>query len=388
MNVVMDSVGFPRMYKERGEKRDFLPSLFNKLSKYSTLSIFTEEGYGAGIGICREEYERANPRVMFAKHEEVYGRDMVVVLRAPEDEEIRLMKEGAVLVSMLHYDTRPLRNKLLKEKGIFCFSMDSMTDDNNNRMLVNYRGTSRAGVSAAFNELKSRMPEFYSPKRRPINVTIIGMGAVGLNAAKAFEELSDKEFYDANREVRGAVINMFPRSVTKDLEILKECFKKTDILVDASRRMNASETIVPNYLISYLPEHAIILDLTADPYNDKIDPIQVKGIEGIPTGNLDKYIIETDDGIYDTLPSSVESTHRRVVISCNAWPGVEPWECMDVYGEQIFPFLEVLLQKGPPALDINSENLHERTLVRSSLDYYLGNHGGGRLPVLEGGVEE
>lgn len=385
--MAIRSIGFPKMYKEKGEKRDFLPALFDKLSKYDGLSIFLEEGYGSGMGICREEYENANPKAVFAAHEEVYSRDMVVVLRAPEDEEIRLMKRGAVLVSMLHYDTRPLRNKLLKEKGIFCFSMDSMTDDNNNRMLVNYRGTSRAGARVAFNELKKRMPDFYSPLRRPINITIIGMGAVGLNAAKAFEEFSDKEFFENNKEVAGTAISMLPRSVTKDLGYLEGCLKETDILVDASRRFNPAEIIVPNHLISYLPEHAIILDLTADPYNDKIDPMQVKGIEGIPTGNLDKYIIETDDEIYETLPSGIKTTHRRVVVSCNAWPGVEPLECMNVYGEQIFQFLEVLLNKGPLALDSGSENLYERALVRSSLDYYLKSCDEDRLPVLQGGVK-
>jgi alanine dehydrogenase len=369
--VVFETVGFPRMHKEEGERRDFLPSLFARLGKFNDLQLFIEEGYGKGMGLDKSDYIAANARIRFTGHDEVYKKDLVIVLRAPEDEEIQAMKEGAVLVSMLHYDTRPLRNKLLKQKGIICFSMDGITDDNGNRMLVNYRGTSRAGARVAFNELKRRMPDFYSRSRRPIHITIIGMGAVGLNAAKAFEEFSDREFFDDNRETPGVIINMFPRNITKDKSVLEQYFKETDILVDASKRVDPSEIIVPNSLISLLPEHAIILDLTADPYNDKVDPMQVKGIEGIPTGNLDKYVIETDDEIYSTLPCGIDTTHRRVVVSCNAWPGVEPEECMSVYEEQIFPFLEVLLQKGPSALDINSENLYERALVRASLDYYL-----------------
>lgn len=369
--MTIRSIGFPRMHKEKGEKRDFLPKLFSDLKKLEGVEIFLEKGYGEAMGFTAEDYTAVNPGIKFVSHQEVYKKDMVVVLRTPEEQEIRMMKRGAVLVSMLHYDTRPLRNKLLQEQGIIPFSMDSMTDDKNNRMLVNYRGTSRSGVRVAFNQLKKRMPDFYSPSRRPIYITIIGMGAVALNAAKAFEEFSDAEFFYKNKEVAGVVIRMLPRNITKDKELLKAILKETDILVDASKRMDPSEIIVPNSFIDLMPEYAIILDLSADPYNDKVTPIQVKGIEGIPTGTLDKYVIEPDDELYSTVPEGVSSGNRRLVVSCNAWPGVDPQECMGIYGEQILPFLKVLIGKGPDSLSIQSDNLYERALVRASLKYFI-----------------
>lgn len=366
------AIGFPRMHKERGERRDFLPALCGNMKKLNDIEIFLEEGYGEGMGLSPDDYTRVYPDVRFASRDEVYKKDMIVVLRAPSDAEILKMKPGSVLISMLHYDTRSLRNKLLKQQGIICFSMDAMTDDKNNRMVVNYRGTSRSGARVAFTELKKRMADFYSPLREPLQVTIIGMGAVGLNAAKAFEELSDAEFFDKNWEVPGLSVRMLPRNITKSKELLKTILSKTDILVDASKRADPSEIIVPNSLLSFLPGHAIILDLTADPYNEKVVPMQVKGIEGIPTGTLDKYVIEPEDEVYHTIPAGIVSEHRRVVVSCNAWPGVDPLECMIVYGEQIFPFLQVLIEKGPYSLSIDSDNLYERSLVRSSLEYFLG----------------
>lgn len=365
------SIGFPRMHKEKGERRDFLPELFKNLLCYSDIEIVLEEGYGSAMGFSKEDYLSQNPRIKFVKHEEAYEKDMVIVLRAPEEYELDYMRRGAVLVSMLHYDTRASRNELLKRKGLACFSMDSLTDDKGSRMLVNYYGTSSAGVKVAFNELKKRMKNFYSADRRPINVSIIGMGAVGLNAAKALELLSDREFLDNNGEVPGLLIRMLPRTITKDERILRELFADTDILVDASKRITTSEYIVRNSLISCLPEHAVILDLSADPYNVNVHPMQVKGIEGIPTGTLDKYVIQPNDDAYNYIPDGVESTHRRLVVSCNAWPGVEPEECMAVYGEQILPFIRVLLSKEPDQLDIKSESLYERALVRASLDYFL-----------------
>lgn len=365
------SIGFPRIISEKGERRDFLPTLFEYLSKYKDTQIYLERNYGGNMGFSHDNYLSKNPNIKFVSHDETYEQDLIIVLKAPTEDEIRVMKNGSILVSMLHYDTRPHRNKLLIKQGVKCFSMDSMTDNNNNRIVVNYYGTSRPGTKIAFYELRNRMKDFYSKTRKPIRVTIIGMGGVGLNCARAFEEFSDKEFLKS--DIPGVTVTMLPRSITKDIELLEEIMKDTDILVEASKRTDTSKVIIPNSLISSLPEHAIILDLTADPYDESISPIQVKGIEGIPTGNLEKLVIETDDELYDSIPKHLDSTHRRVVISCNAWPGVEPIDSMSIYENQLKGFIDILLKKDPFSLDINSEDLYEGSLVRASLDFFIND---------------
>jgi len=123
-------------------------------------------------------------------------------------------------------------------------------------------------------------------------------------------------------------------------------------------------------LISKLPTHGVILDLSADPYNDMIEPIQIKGIEGIPTGTLDNYIIHPEDKLYNTIPEVVNTENRRLVISCNAWPGVDPIDCMKIYGEQIYDFIVLFIEKEVNELRLDSKNIYERSLVRASLDYF------------------
>ncbi|SES89608.1 alanine dehydrogenase [Natronincola peptidivorans] len=368
--MAIKSIGFPRMHKEESERRDFLPEIFKKIQEYKDTEICLENGYGEAMGFKEEDYLKAHPKIKFQQHQEVYKKDMVIVLRAPIEEEIRLMKKGSVLFSMLHYETRELRNQLLRELGIKGISMDGLVDDKNKRMLVNFRGTSRSGVRIAIEELKKKMPDFYGGKRKPICASLIGFGDVGIYAAKALGEFSNIEFSNEKRKASGIITKVLPSSVTKDMGVMEKILEKTDILVDASRRKDASQIIVPNKLVGKLPEHAVILDLSADPYNDKIKPMQVKGIEGIPTGTLDKYIIHPDDKLYDTIPKTINTENRRLVISCNAWPGVDPIECMKIYGEQIYDFLSVLLEKEIGSLKVNSKNLYERALVRATLDYF------------------
>lgn len=364
----IQTIGFPKMYAQ-GEKRDFLPELFGKLNEFSHINIYIERDYGKGMGLCHQDYLNENSNLKFVSHYEAYEQDLVVVLKAPEEAAINQMKEGSALISMLHYDTRPKRNQLLKSKRLVCYSMDSMVDDRENRMVVNFWRTAMSGARAAFNKLKKTMKDFYSTERKPINVSIIGFGNLGISAVRAFSKLSYEEFKDI--KAAGILVKILSRSITRDFEALKSILTKTDILVDASRRGDSCKVIVPNELIAYMPDHSIILDLTADPYDHRVKPICQKGIEGIPTGNLNHYIIEKDDKLYESIPREVDKRNRRVVVSCNAWPGVYPVESMKVYGNQIYPFISVLLEKGPSLLSMDSHNSYERALLRSSLDFYF-----------------
>lgn len=364
---IVRSMGFPKMHKEESEKRDFLPGFFCDLASYNT-EIILEKGYGERLGFTEKDYIACNKSIRFAEPEDVYKCDMIIVLRCPEVEEINLIERGSILISMLHYETRETRNLLFKEKGINCFSMDAMTNDQNERILVNYKGTSRAGSRIAFEELKRRTENFSLLDKDVVKVSIIGAGAVAANSAKAFEEFGDNEFLGSEK---GLIIQMLPRTITQNESFLSNILKDTDILVDASKRPDPSKYIIKNSLLERLPKHSIILDLSADPYNTSIEPIQVKGVEGIPTGSLDKYVIEPDDYMYTEVPKKVESQARRVVVSCNAWPGVDAKDCMELYGKQLLPFIDVLLSKGLDELDMNSRNMYERSLVRSSLDHYF-----------------
>lgn len=367
----MITLGFPRMHKEQNEKRDFLPDFFRRL-KSENAEFFLEEGYGSAMGITDEEYLNANKNIKFVSNIECYKKDIIVVLRSPEFKEIDYMKDGSTLLSMLHYPTRATRVQRLKEKNIFGVSMDSLRNDFLERIVVNYNGTSGNGVEMAFQELSKTMKNFYSKDRDTIKVTIIGMGMVGLYAAKAAGKYGNLELNRKMNEIgaKGIIVNMLPRSITSDREELIKILKETDILVDASTRDNPSSYIITNDLISYLKPHAVILDLTADPYLVDINPIQVKAIEGIPTGTLDKPIIYPEDSIYNSIPERVNKDNRRVVVSCNAWPGIKPKECMHLYGMQLFPILQQIIRLDRNEFMDSSDDYFIRAIYRGTIEYF------------------
>lgn len=367
----MITLGFPRMHKEENEKRDFLPDFFQRL-KVEKGEFYLEKGYGSKMGISEEEYLKANENIKFVSKEECYKQKIVVVLRSPEFDEIDIMEDGSTLVSMLHYPTRPTRVERLKSKNIFGVSMDSLRNDFSERIVVNYNGTSGNGIEMAFEELSKSMKDFYSKDREVINVTIMGMGMVGLYAARAAGKYGNKDLNNkmAGLRTKGIKVTMLPRTITGDKEEIIKELKKADILVDATTRDDASKFIIENELIAHLKPHAIILDLTADPYLVDTNPIGVKAIEGIPTGTLDKPVIYPEDEIYNTIPKEVKTHNRRTVVGCNAWPGIKPEECMYLYGMQLFPIVQQLIRLDRNDFSLENDDFFNRAIYRATIEYF------------------
>lgn len=141
------------MDKEKGEKRDFLPDFFKKLNGYD-VPIFLEKGYGEKLGYSPSEYLNVNENITFVERKTVFKQDLVIVIRVPEVESLELMESNSGLLSMLHYDTRPVLLEKLKENEIQSFSLDSIVNDQNQRLMVSYEMTAFGGIHTAFTEMK------------------------------------------------------------------------------------------------------------------------------------------------------------------------------------------------------------------------------------------
>jgi len=364
------TISFPRMHKETAEKRDFLPTLFGKIGRMSDVKILVERGYGSAMGYTEKDYLSMNPALAFSDSpEELYQQDMVIVVRAPDEDMIKTMKRGTILFSMLHYDTRPVRNRILRKAGIHCYSMDALKDDEGHRLFVNFTGTSFSAVRVAMQEFKREHSRLPSRSGGILKTAVVGCGQVGQTAIRAFQKFGDTEY--ASTGFPGMLITALPRSVIGNKGEMESILAKTDILVDASGRKDPSEIILDNRMLGLLPEHSIILDIAADPYNAEADPPSVKAFEGVPYGTLENYVIRENDPVYESIPLFVDTTNRRLCISCNAWPGFEPERCMKRYENQLMPFLRVILGKDPSAISETGDSIFERALAKATLSHFI-----------------
>lgn len=369
---VPKTIGFPRMRNEMGEKRVFLPEFIHHLAELGA-QVCIEDGYGARSGFRYEDYKQANPDIHLCGREDVYQQDAVLILRSPLPEEFQLVKSGTTLISMLHFPTRPIRVARLKKLGIKAISLDSITNDDNIRLVENMKAVAWNGLEASFDWLEKRWPGLIKPDKKPIQVLIIGTGMVGKHAVDAATKLGNVERNNDHIASNGlgAVALSIGRSISSNASTMKMLFGQTDILVDATQRRNPNKPVIPNEWIAWLPEHAVLVDLAVDPYTLNADPPVVRGIEGIPQGNLDQYVFPADDPKWDELvPESIPSKHRRTAVTCYSWPGVHPEACMRHYAKQLQPLMYHLFKKGYDGISIFGDYF-ERALYRGTLKAFL-----------------
>ncbi len=365
--------GLPRMHKEAGERRDFLPTLVGKLTDRGA-QVLVERGIGSGMGFRDQDYASLSRLVRVVTNREAFGADVILTLRCPDESEFSKLRRGALLFAMLHFPTRPKRVRLLLDLGLEAIGMDTITDDQGRRLVEDLQAVAWNGLEAAFDALARTWPELEDPARRPVRVTIMGAGGIGKHAVEAATKFGNLERNARFMELGlpGVEVVTVGRNLTTNRDYLRERLRVSDVVVDATQRDDPARPLVPNAWIADLPEHAVICDLVVDPYLLDEDPQTVRGIEGIPQGNLDGWVFAPDDPGWDALPEGVPAEHRRTVVSCYSWPGVHPVPCMEQYGMQLAPLLEELIRAG--GMDgLRAEgSYHERALHRASLRAWVG----------------
>lgn len=370
------SVGFPIMREEPAEKRAFLPAFTRKLTEIG-FEVFLEEGYGNSLEITFDEYKHKNPFIHSASREETFNKDYVLILRSPSKSEYPLLGKNSCLISMLHYHTRPARIALIKELGMKTISLDSIVDDFNLRLVENMKAVAWNGLETAFSHFSKNNPALLKTDNAPWRVLVIGSGVVGKHAVDAATKFGRRERNATHMEQGGAgvIVQLIGRNITSHPDQIRALLKNTDVLVDATQRYDPSQPIIRNEWLAHLPHHAVIVDLSVDPYTLDTHPPVVKGVEGIPQGNLDKYVFELDDPQWhETIPSEIPTQNKRLTVSCYSWPGIHPEACMRHYGQQIRRLMRVLHTKNYDTL--SPDGLYfERALYRARVDSFIDRQG-------------
>ncbi len=365
----MRTVGLPLMHKEPGERRDFLPEFITRLDEDGASEIVLEHGYGSGMGIAEQEYRNASPKVRFADYDSCLSQELVVVLRCPSENVFERLPKGGILLSMLHFPTRPGRVEKLLKLGVHGVSLDGLVDDRGRRFVENLQSVGWNGVREAFKEIAKLHPCFEDPGRRPIRATVLGAGAVGSHAITAATRYGDPKLRESMvaRSVPGVEVTVIDYDLTGIESYMLDRLGATDLLIDATQRPDPTSPVIPNPWLEALPQKAVMVDLSVDPYDFSTDPPQVKGIEGVPEGSLDQWIFHPDDPAYDRIDPRIDTTNRRVALSCYSWPGIYPRDCMELYGTQIAPMTRVLLERDIDELDENSSCMFERAVARAEV---------------------
>ena len=262
---------------------------------------YVEKGVGLGIGVSDESYEKAGAKVVSRK--EVYSCDLVVRLKEPHEEELKLMKPGSTIFSMLHLPGQPWLKELLDKYKINGISMAEVKDSLGRRRIECLEDTGRLGMEKGF-ELWEGDPE-------KCVVKVMGYGNVAWGAIRAA----------ARKFAKVTILNK------KDIYEMEKHIPGTDILVNGINwpmDKRGKVFLIKKDMLKLFKSGAVIVDLVVNPKGQS-------PIESMCPTSLNNISYELDSVIHT---------------ACWGWPGLDPVNISKRYSKQVAPILLEIARKG------------------------------------------
>ena len=153
--------------------------------------VLIQSGAGEGAGFSDEDYAAAGAKIVETAKEIYDGADMVVKVKEPQKDELKMLREGQILFAYLHLAPDPDQTRALLASGCTAIAYETVTDRNGGLPLL-----------APMSEVAGRLaPQTGSwalqkanggsgvllggvPGVRPGTVLILGGGVVGAAAAR------------------------------------------------------------------------------------------------------------------------------------------------------------------------------------------------------------
>ena len=267
----------------------------------SNHQVFVEKGVGEGIGIRDSDYEKIGAQIADTK--KIYSCSLVVRLKEPKEEELKLMKAGSAIMSMLHLPGNNALRNLLKKYKIAGIAMEEIKDPFGRRMIEALYYAGYLGMEKGF--------ELWGQDPSKCLVKIMGYGNVAFGAiqcaARKFASLE--------------VLNK------RDFENMHKHIPETDILVNAIRwplKKRGKVLLVTRDMLKLFKKGSVILDLISNPPGKSpVETMRPTHLDAI------SYVV---DGV----------THA----SCWSWPGLDPINISRRYSIQVAPILKEIIDRG------------------------------------------
>ena len=187
-------------------------------------TVAVESGIGAGANYPDAVYEKAGATVRDDRAAALHEADIVLRVRRPPDEEVALLKEGAIHISFLDPFNETELVDALAQQGVSAISMELVPRSTRAQKLdalsSQHSIAGYAMVLMAADQLKTILPMMVTPSGtlQPARVFVIGAGVAGLQAIATAKRLGARvEAFDTRPDVAEQVESLGARFVKVDL---------------------------------------------------------------------------------------------------------------------------------------------------------------------------
>ena len=330
-----------------------------KLLIKSGLNIYIESGAGLESFISDDEYKNAGATIVSSSKDLLANADITLKVLPPSKDEIKLLKENSIFISLCQ-TTRELETvRLISEKSITAFSMhliprttlaqkmDALSSQAN---IAGYKA-----VLIAASRLGVYMPLLMTAAGtiRPSKVLILGAGVAGLQAIATAKRLGAQvEAFDVRPVVKEQVESLGAKFIEvesgeedgedeggyaketsdeykkKQQQLIHDHISKSDVVITTALIPGKpAPLLIPTTMVESMKPGSVIMDLAAE-----------------NGGNCE--LTQKDEII----------NHNQIVIDGTSnLPGSMPVHASELYSKNVSAFLTYMMKDGQLNLDLEDE---------------------------------
>jgi alanine dehydrogenase len=267
-------IGLPKETKDNEYRVAMTPGTVRQIAEEGH-KVLVERGAGKGSGFQDDEYRQAGAALV-AKAYDAWVADLVVKVKEPQPSEFDLMRPGSVLFTFLHLAVEKEVTLALLRRGVTGIAYETVeTADGKLPLLV---PMSQVAGRMAVQVGSQYLEKTYGgrgkllggvPGVRPADVTILGAGVVGTNAAQialgmgAHVMLLD---VDADRlQYLDQVLTGRLTTLSANPVNIAQAVRRADLLIGAVLLKGArAPRLVTRAMIQSMEPGSVVVDVSVD----------------------------------------------------------------------------------------------------------------------------
>ena len=268
-------IGVPSEIKAQESRVGLTPLSVQELTNHGH-EVFIQDNAGFGAGFENQDYQKAGAHIVSTAGDIFNDSDMIVKVKEPQSEEVKMLRENQLLFTYLHLSAAPELTKGLVDSKSICIAYETVTDENNRLPLLAPMSAvaGRMSIQAGAHSLEKPQGGRGlliggAPGVNPGNVLILGGGVVGENAAIIATGMQAKVHIVDKSEARLKELQMkFGDRIVplvSDEINLQEYVAETDLLIGGVLIPGANAPkLISKEMIKNMKRGSVIVDVAID----------------------------------------------------------------------------------------------------------------------------
>jgi alanine dehydrogenase len=268
-------VGVPKEIKKDEYRVAIVPAGVSELTQGGHVCL-VEKGAGLGSGITDAEYAAAGAKIVPAAADIYLEADIICKVKEPQISELPLIRRGQVFFTYFHFAADRELTKAVADSGCIAIAYETVRDAAGRLPLLTPM-SEVAGRMSVQEGAKSLEKPFHGrgillggvPGVPPAEVTILGGGVVGSNAAKVAAGLgASVVILDVNIDRLRYLDDVMPENVVtvvSNAHAVARYVERADLVIGAVLIEGArAPRLVGRKLLSRMNPGAVIVDVSID----------------------------------------------------------------------------------------------------------------------------